>query len=238
MPSPSSADGGLGYITSTQAYYAIASDGEFRTGTFLPSDKTLEISTEVAFSKTIGSNGTIGSLRLIRPASSYEYSRISAFNIRTPSTGYETTTFCAVGVPTRVNDIPTSATVSFTQFAIAGVAYDRSGGSIVAYTLSAAVSMGVDVRNGVFQSTVALVGTSANGATLNLGSYNLVGTINQTDGTFFAGQDVANSTGFRINGQFFGPEGKEFGYSFELSRYNSNNSNFNRVIKGAIIGGR
>jgi hypothetical protein len=215
----------IAYTAATQSYRVTLPNNV--TDTFSPSERDGTAPANVlAYSRSGGS----ARLEIVRPegaGAAFDYSR-SAF-IRTSGgatsgTQIQTTAFCVLGVPTLTTDIPNTAIVNFTRFSVRGEAFDRRSGTLETFNLnSSLVTMTVDVSAGVFVSVIRLIGTNASGVTRELGTYTVQGSLDPMTAGFFGsgfqgGAPAPGVAALSVNGGFFGPQGREFGYQFNLSQ--------------------
>jgi len=153
------------------------------------------------------------------------------------------TYYCVLGVPTVTTDLPTGPIVNFTRFAVQGEAYDRRSGTAERYTLErSVVTMTVDISAGVFVSVLRLIGTSSSGATRDLGTYTVQGGLIEATGGLIGSSPVQSSAAdlhVSVNGGFFGPQGKEFGYYFTQEAYGTSTpGQIGLIVRGVVSGER
>jgi hypothetical protein len=220
-------NGPISYAAATQTYTVFAPNNvkeTFEPDTLVPGTP---VGTK-SFSKPTSYDGGPERFSLIRPMPAgigLDYGRIATIDISgsaTPSAGtfIRTSAVCILGVPTRGTDIPSAATVTFTRFSVSGEAKDNRSGTLVTYTLSkSSATMVVDLTIGQYTTTLHLIGTSG-GSDVDLGTFTTSGGLNpETAGFFGFVHSNPNSTGGSsgpIEGGFFGPQGREFGYTFGL----------------------
>ncbi|MET0307128.1 MAG: hypothetical protein ABW023_00345 [Sphingomonas sp.] len=201
----------------------------------------------IAFAKpSVNTPGT-ERFQIIQPSAGavpVDYSRTAFMDMSGgPGSGNvaRSTSYCILGVPTLITDIPSAPVVDFTRFSVSGEAQDSSSGHLLVYSLAkSSATMRVDLTTGQFTTTVDLIGTNG-GVDRSLGTYSAVSSIDQTTAGFFgsaylngAPQPGVVPIGFQ--GGFFGPQGKEFGYAF--TRSSSTNGDTTLVVIGTVTGAR
>jgi len=217
-------DGPIRYVAESQIYTVYAPNNVMQT--FGPDDReSSSPSGTIAYTKS--GTGGADRFRIIQPAPStvaMDYTRTTFLDTAggpTSGTRARTTAYCVIGVPTLTTDIPSAASVTFTRFAVAGEAYDRRGSSLITYSLAkSTATLAVDLTTGQIRATLNLIGT-ANGSDVSLGNFTIDGAIGESDagisGMGYVGSAPTPGGTISVNGGFFGPQGKEFGYTFSQS---------------------
>ena len=150
---------------------------------------------------------------------------------------------CVFGVPTLTTDVPSVASVTFTKVGLSGASssyrFDTtaSPATLTTYSLeNSTATLTVDLTTGAVRSVIHLLGTvrSAGGAgatNVELGTYTGAGTIDTTTGSY-SGQftDASGNSLFAyFGGWFFGPQGREAGFAFNIVKQDSNGSQISAV---------
>ena len=148
--------------------------------------------------------------------------------------------YCALGVTTALTDFPTAPTVDFTTFALRGIAYDRSSGSLLLYSLEqSGMQFSVDQVSSTVGVTMHLVGNSGSGGTKDFGTFSGTAPLNGITGGYAGTLDsTPNSVTAQFSGAFFGSQAKEFGFAFNLGRMAGSPSDYDLVIIGTAQGTR
>lgn len=150
---------------------------------------------------------------------------------------------CVFGVPTLTTDVPSMSSVAFTKVGLSGASSSyrldttTSPASLTTYSLeNSTATLSVDLTTGAVRSVIHLLGTvrSAAGAgatNVELGTYTGTGTINTTTGSY-SGQftDASGNSLFAyFGGWFFGPQGREAGFAFNIVKQDANGSQTSAV---------
>jgi hypothetical protein len=242
-------EGLISYAAATQTYSVFAPNNVFQT--FGPADRDTTAPTgTIAFRKPSVNDGGTERFAIIQPnpRAPYDYTRTAEGNFSgsaTSGTLARTTSFCILGVPTVPTDIPPLTIVPFVRFEVRGTAIDARRGPAAAYDLSASTAtLEVDLTTGQALSSLHLVGTSSDGRRTDFGTYpiefSLVADTAGMNGSGPPHDSPEVSRFFTAMGAFFGPQGKEFGYVFQLLDQAQINgaSDVVLVITGTVVGAR
>lgn len=237
--------GPIVYTAATQTYTVSVYDGR---RTYAPGDRVAGTPTgTIAFSKGSGQNAE--RFEITQPVAGgvpLVYARQGYSLVTSPSffAGQQDRRigYCLLGNPTLTTDIPTASTVTFPRLTVRGDAYDRSTGSVVAYTLGkSTATMTVDLTTGRLQTIVHLIGTNAAGGDIDLGTYDAAASLDDSTAGFIGGLSppMPGVPSFTISGGFYGPQGKEFGYAFSRIVGEPNiDRNTDVTIAGVVFGAR
>ena len=210
-----------------------------------------------SFLKATSYDGRPERFSLIRPApggTGFDYGRIATIDISgsaTPSAGtfIRTSAVCILGVPTRGTDIPPVPSVTFTRFSVNGEAIDNRSGTLITYSLGkSSATMTVDLTTGTLTTTLHLIGSSG-ASDVDLGSFTTTAFLNPDTAGFFGsmggqppGGVIIGVTplGGPIEGGFFGPQGREFGYTIQMSEEKVVMGRSDTVLSliGTVVGAR
>ncbi|CAN5661568.1 hypothetical protein BH11PSE6_BH11PSE6_21660 [soil metagenome] len=241
-------NGPISYAASTQTYSVVTPDNlkeTFEPGTLVPGTPAGTKS----FLKSTSDDGRPERFSLIRPAPGgigFDYGRIATIDI----SGFgRTSAVCILGVPTRGTDIPPVPSVTFTRFSVNGEAIDNRSGTLITYSLGkSSATMTVDLTTGTLTTTLHLIGSSG-ASDIDLGSFTTTAFLNPDTAGFFgsmggppAGFVTIGGTplGGPIEGGFFGPQGREFGYTIEMSEEKVVMGRSDTVLRliGTVVGAR
>ena len=236
----------ISYTAATQTYRVFAPNNVQET--FAPADRDGSAApSTIAFVKPSTTAGAFERFSLIQPspggvATDYLRYSVSDFEGSTTSgTRARTKSYCVLGVPTLTTDIPVASTVSFTRFAVVGEVFDARAGAAISYSLAkSTATMTVDLTTGNFTSVLHLIGTPATGADVDFGTYNEQGSVN-VDTAGFGGNSFAapGAISVGVQGGFFGPQGRDFGYVFSTAQYSTGSpSDIVLTFTGAVVGSR
>jgi hypothetical protein len=220
----------LSYVAATQTYTLTpdpSDTGIFGTQarSYRPADRdTSAPATSTVFTRTTG--GFIERLAIgSNSANGASPDYVRGFSLRVPLFGTPSTNlpaanyFCIFGVPTRLDDLPTTIPV-YTRGGLNGVATDYKAGAPVTYAVGQSqVSFSADFTTGKVTTTIRLVGAASTSSgtsttTVDLGTYTGTGTID-TRG-YFTGQLTSPDRQIReasFGGWFFGPQATEAAFS-------------------------
>lgn len=130
---------------------------------------------------------------------------------------------CIFGVPTRLDDLPTTS-FTYTRGGLNGTAtnYPSSGAPESYAVTQSQVSVAVDAANTRVTTTVRLIGALVNASgtsatTVDLGTYTGTATIDRSG--FYSGQLASPDRSIRnasFAGWFFGPQASEAAFSIGL----------------------
>lgn len=211
--------GPVRYIAATQTYTVAVNSA---TRSYSPVDRVSGTSPGVtAFAKTTGRDAD--RFEIAQPSASgveLDYAR-QGYSLNTTPSFFAGQTdrrvaYCIIGNPPLTTDIPTASIVTFPRLTVRGEAYVRNTGSVVGYTLGkSTATMTVDLTTGRLQTVVRLIGTPTAGSDVELGTYDVGASLNVDTAGFSGGTSpIPGTASFAIDGGFFGPQGKEFGYVF------------------------
>lgn len=241
--SPFQRDGLILYTAATQTY--TVNTPQAFSETFGPASLVANPPANTIAYRKQTSFGETQQFSIFRPSPggfALDYARTTNSDFRTSTTTARATNLCVIGVPTRTDDIPPVPFVSFTRGTVSGIAFDARSGSTVTYSLgNSTVTMTVDLTNGSFTSVLRLVGTpTAGGADVVFGTYTVTGGLDPNSAGFF-GSDPTLPPGLTtsVRGGFFGPQGAEYGYVFELlGRTSATPVVSNLLVLGTVAGAR
>lgn len=249
-------NGPIFYAASTQTYTVVTPTNvkeTFEPGTLVPGTPAGTKS----FLKATSYDGRPERFSLIRPAPAgigFDYGRIATIDISgsaTPGAGTfaRTSAVCILGVPTRGTDIPPLPSVTFTRFSVNGEAIDNRSGTLISYSLGkSSATMTVDLTTGTLTTTLHLIG-SAGASDVDLGSFTTTAFLNPDTAGFSASMGGppagfvtigGTPLGGPIEGGFFGPQGREFGYTFQMAedRVVLGTSEVVLRVIGTVVGSR
>lgn len=171
---------------------------------------------EVAHSTTIGIDPV--RFTIVQPVAGgigLDYARFATLSVPAGATrDYQ----CAIGITTQAADLATSPSGSYTRTTLSGTAYVRDGTGSRAYTIRAgSLTAAIDTPARRVTITFQLLGTPASGggATIDLGSFSAIASIDSTTDNFVAplNSSTRSVTG-TISGRLFGRQAIELGASF------------------------
>lgn len=145
---------------------------------------------------------------------------------------------CVLGITTRLDDFPTAPATDYTSFAIDGIVYDRSSGSLETYQLSpSTMQFRIDWSTGTVAATVHLIGTPNIGPNKDFGTFSGAAPLDPATGGFAGSLDsMPGSVTSQFSGTVFGPQAKEFGFAFNLGHMTGSPSDYDLVIVGTAAG--
>lgn len=207
--------------TATSDSYAIGGDGLALS--YGPADlDPAAPATVKGYIKTV--DGFQQRFTIGRPATSggtgLDYTR--GFFLRALGPGSPKNYSCVFGVPTLLGDAPAVSTVTYSQTGLTGSAYRTEAGTTSVYSLqTSTVTLSVNLTTGAITSNIHLIGVlqtpSGPGATVDLGNYTGTGTIDTVEGSYYGQFTDVTGGGFAFfGGWFFGPQGRESGYAYNI----------------------
>lgn len=228
---------------SPTATYTLSANGQ--TQTFGPADVDPAAPAPAkAYVKFTPSGARADSFVLFNPGaggSGLTYARAVQWR-NTASIPTLTINFCGIGVQTRVNDAPPVTSVSFTRSGITGSAFLRNpSGSTTQFSLvKSTIGMTVNLTTGKIVATMNLIGTplpTGSGADVDLGTFTGDGDIDPSTGNYYGSwSGTTRPVIGNFGGAFFGPQGQEYGYSFNMLNFGGGTLDFS--VAGAVFGAR
>nr|WP_275230554.1 transferrin-binding protein-like solute binding protein [Novosphingobium album (ex Liu et al. 2023)] len=228
---------------STSQVYSLLQPNSSTFYSFAPEDRIASEAGAIRFQKAMPDNLS-AEFTIENPGSLLTYARRSDFDLTLNSDGTHRDSdraFCILGVPTRIDDRPTQPIIDFTSFAFDGVIYDRRSGTAKVYDVDGGTAtLRVDLNTGTVTSRLTLRGIDANGAHVEIGPIDYEAGIDASTAGFGGArlnpdpQEIS-----QIRGGFFGPQGAEFGYIFNSSRYGGTDiGRFDLYYFGTVVGRR
>jgi len=123
---------------------------------------------------------------------------------------------CSVGVPTDPDDIPAATTITYSQLNLGGIVIDQNpagGAPLVSQIVGGSGTITGDTTTGELTFSLFYTVRDSNGAETTLGPVS--GTIGVDLGNDSAGYIGPINPGvpvYRVNGGFYGPQGRETGF--------------------------
>lgn len=224
--------------------YDISSDGAGLLGpfqvSFTQADRDSAITSSEAYRKTnpTGPSSLFSTFTPLLAGSTYQYAKFA--QIVTPVQNNLTSLFCAYGVPTLLTDRPATS-VTYSSNLVAGtlvVIENVGAGPRSDYAISSsATTLSANPTTGQINVTVNLKGRLRTGSTTSTdvtdfgtytGQVTIDGTTQSYDGLL---SDPSGAVVGTFGGWFFGPQGREAAFSFNVQQRRSNNSD---VVAGAV----
>ena len=194
-----------------------------QVGTFGPGERTLKTDSDIQFQRVAASGHpeTLEIKRIGDGTALREYSR-ELFFVLADAVGPLGTSYCTIGIPTNPEDLPATASVTYSDLNVRGVVWEddaRSGSAQGMRIIGGSGDIVGNSQSGDVMVNMTLEVESTGGGSRMIGP--IQGTVSATVDTDRVGYmgllNFGASPEYFISGGFFGPQGTETSFVFDAA---------------------